>query len=611
MAEFDLDYAPGVVADDSVLTRGGRYIDGDKIRFTRADQGQPFRPELIGGWERLIRTAVTGVCRTVFAWGDNSGRLNIVFGTHSKLMVWRGGGLYDITPYGPPSRLGADPLATTNLSTTVVVTHTAHGYANGIGVKVYGAATTNGIDAANLNGVHTITVINADSYSFVAGASDAASSTAAGGGSGIVVVPQTPLPAGQTHGTGTAGYSTGAYGVGGYGEPSTEEYFPRTWSFGTLGGALVASPRDGAIYLWENDTSERATWLENSPLRNAAILTTPERVVIALGSEEEASPYTYNPRCIRHSDPRDETVWNTDTDTLAREKILEGGGRLVAGRGAGPASFVWTDNEVFLASYVGGLDELYSFDRLGEHCGLAGPNAACVDNQQAYWLQPDLQFMTCSLGGAPSPLENPMRKELADNLSASQRDKIVISTLSKFGEVWMFYPDARDGVGTVGLETSRAMFFSVAHGFWSKALLARTAFCDSGPSDYPIGVDVDGNAFWHERGKSNDGNAISWSLSAGPRYIDSGRQAILIRSFRPDFTDQEGAINLTITTREKPQSPDVTDDDSPHAMSVGDESVEIKVEGCIISWSISGSSGPAAWRLGTPVVEGRPTRRTK
>jgi len=614
MAEFALEYIAGVVADDTVRARGGRYTNADKARFVRAGAGQPLLPELIGGWERLVLQTITGVCRNVFAWTDNSGLLNIAFGTNSHLMVWRGGARYDITPYGPPARLGANPLASSNGTGTVTVTHTAHGYTSGIDVRVYGAATFQGLDAANLNITAEITVINDDSYSFTAGGGDTASGSGSGGGSGIVVVPQTALPEGPVHGTGTAGYGTGGYGVGGYGEPSEEDYFPATWSFGLLGEALVASRRDEAIFIWENDTAARATWLENSPLRNAAILTTPERIVMALGTEEEASPHTYNPRCIRHSDPTDETIWTTDTDTLAREKILEGAGRLVAGRGAGPANFIWTDNELFQAAYVGALDEVYRFDRLGEDCGLAGPNAACVRNQQAFWVTPDIQFMTCGLGGEPSVIESPMRAELEANLAASQKDKIVASTLSKYNEIWFFYPDARDGDGGVGLECSRAMFFSVTDPWWSKAQLARTAFCDAGPADYPVGVDPDGNAYWHERGDTNDGNAISWSLSAGPQYIDAGRQAIWLRSFWPDFTGrggeaQAGSMSLTLYTREFPQSTPETH--GPYTISPGDEAVDLRIDGRIISWDLSGSSGPANWRMGALTFEGKPTRRSK
>lgn len=614
MAQFLLEYAPGIVADDTVLGRAGGYVDADKIRFVRAGAGQPLRPQLIGGYERLTRTAATGIARTVFAWTDNAGDLNIAIGTHSKLLLWTGGLLYDITPYGPPVRLATDALASTNTSGTVTVTHEAHGLTTGDDVRIYGAATFNGLDAANLNGVREITVTGDDSYTFTAGASDTASSTGSGGGSSIVVVPQIELAAGQIHGTGGRGYGTGAYGVGGYGEPSDIEYFPRTWSFGLLGQALVASPREGAIYVWENDTSARATWLENSPLRNASVMTTPERSVVALGTEEEASPHTYNPRCIRHSDPRDETVWITDTDSLAREKILEGAGRVVAGRGAGPANFVWTDNELFQMTYEGALDEVYRFERLGEDCGLAGPNAGCTRNQRAFWLTPDLQTMTCALGGEPQVMDSPMRAELTENLAVSQRDKIVMSTLSRFNEVWMFYPDSRDGDGATGLENSRALFFSAGEGWWSKAQLSRTAFCDAGPADHPVGVDDDGNIYWHERGEAADGGAISWSLEAGPQYIDAGRQAIWLRSFWPDFQGSDGGpmvgpVSLTLYAREYPQSTPVSH--GPYVISPGDEAVDLRVDARILSWKITGSSGPASWRMGTPIVDGKPTRRAK
>lgn len=597
--QYPLEYPPGVVSDDTVLARGGRYVDANYVRWVRG------KPQLVGGFESLIREDLTGICRGAFAWIDNDGRVNLAFGTHQRLQVWRGGELFDITPYGPPSRVGGTaPFSVTNLSATVTVTHTAHGLASG-SHKIYGAVAVGGISADNLNGVRTITVTGVDSYTFTAGA--AANSTTTGGGGAVVIVPQTVIPDGQINGTGTAGYGTGGYGVGGYGQPSDDEYYPRTWSFGVLGQALVASYRGGAAYLWENDGATRAEVIPTAPHRINSIMVTPERVIVALGCEEEVSG-AYNARCIRHSDPDDETLWTTTTDGLAREKILEGAGRVVSGRVAGPANLVWTDNEVWQMEYVGALDEVYRFSRLGEDCGLLGPNAACVRNQRAFWLTPDVQFATVGLGGEPEFIESPMRQELRDNLAPAQRDKVVATTLSAFNEVWFFYPDRRDGI-----ENSRAMFFTVAAGevgaWWSKAEIARTAFVDAGPADYPCGVSVGGRPYWHERGKSADGNRLSWSLEAGPQYVDSGRLAVLIRSFWPDFQNQVGTIQLTLYTREKPQSTPV--EHGPFGMTPDQENVSVRVEGRLVSWKMTGNSSPADFRLGTPIVEGRTTRRAK
>jgi hypothetical protein len=81
------------------------------------------------------------------------------------------------------TRLGANPLATTNGSTLITVTSTAHGLATGQVVLFSGAALTNGIPAAEINTSKTITVVNANSYTI--NSTTAATSTASGGGSSI------------------------------------------------------------------------------------------------------------------------------------------------------------------------------------------------------------------------------------------------------------------------------------------------------------------------------------------------------------------------------------------------------------------------------------------
>ena len=86
---------PGIVSDDTTFSSEGRYADGSNVRFWNG------RPQTIGGWSTYVRTALTGVCRSMLSWVDTSGHTNsIVFGTHSKLQVFSGGGLYDITPSG-------------------------------------------------------------------------------------------------------------------------------------------------------------------------------------------------------------------------------------------------------------------------------------------------------------------------------------------------------------------------------------------------------------------------------------------------------------------------------------------------------------------------------
>ena len=84
--------------------------------------------------------------------------------------------------------LASNPFATTDGSTTVTVTDTGHGLAtdgsqNGREVHFRDAVDTNGIPAQNLNGTRRVTVVDANTYTFVA--AQAATSTGSGGGASI------------------------------------------------------------------------------------------------------------------------------------------------------------------------------------------------------------------------------------------------------------------------------------------------------------------------------------------------------------------------------------------------------------------------------------------
>ena len=76
-----------------------------------------------------------------------------------------------------------DPLRTRGSSTSVEVTHLAHGFAGSESITLENAAATGGISAANLNGARTISsIIDANTYVITAGAS----ATDAEDGGGII-----------------------------------------------------------------------------------------------------------------------------------------------------------------------------------------------------------------------------------------------------------------------------------------------------------------------------------------------------------------------------------------------------------------------------------------
>jgi hypothetical protein len=253
---------------------------------------------------------------------------------------------------------------------------------------------------------------------------------------------------------------------------------------------------------------------------------------------------------------------------------------------------VWTDSALYLGTYTGAVANLWQWDRVGNHCGLIGPNAAVVVGQLGYWLAPSGQFFAYGLGGQPSVLPCPIRAEMVNNTTASQQEKIFAASVAKYGEVWLFYPDGRDGT-----ENSRAVFFNAA-GQWSRSSLKRTAFADSDPARFPIGVDPQGAVFWHEKGQSADGGALSAFIETADQYVGDSQQAMRITDCWPDFQDQVGAVSLTLKTRMRPQDP--LSAYGPHLLTPGLAKKDLRRTARLFKVRFSSQATPSSWRLGTP-----------
>jgi hypothetical protein len=406
--------------------------------------------------------------------------------------------------------------------------------------------------------------------------------------------PQAAFAAGAIDGTGGAGYGTGAYSVGGYSEPSTADFFPRTWALAAWGQQLIANPRGGTLYNWANVTADKAAPLTNAPAKVTHMLVVPQDMIFALGCNQEVSG-AFDPLCIRHSSVRKSTEWHTAAATTAREYVLPGGGRIVAGRVIGSSLLVWTNHSLFLGTYVGSLAQPWRFDRIAGNCGLIGPNAAVVVNQAAYWLGLDGQFYRYGLGGGVESIPCPIRDDLFDNLTPAQADKIVVSSTSRFSEVRWDYPDARDGT-----ENSRYVALSLVGQGWFRGRMARTAMVDAGPSRDPIGVTAGGNVYWHERGQSADGQPLSWSIETADQYL-SEEQTALVLGLWPDVKRQVGPIKVSVTSRFKPQGEETTK--GPYPMVAGENKVDFRASGRLFRLKFDGASVPCFARFGQIAVD--------
>lgn len=402
------------------------------------------------------------------------------------------------------------------------------------------------------------------------------------------ITPASGFTPGQIDGTGGSGYGTGAYGVGNYGEPSTTDYFPLTWSFGTRSfGELYANPRGQGIFKWDNNPANKAALLTGAPAQCNVMLVAFTDQVVALGCTDAGGQF--NPSCIRISDADDPTKWTVATNATAEQHYLKGNSRIVGALPVGRYLFIWTEGELHLASF----SSEWSLEPVGLG-GLAGPNAAVVAGQTAYWISPDLQFWACPLGGAPTIIPCPIRDDFADNVADSQLDKICTAYIAERGEVVWSYPDRRDGS-----ECSRELRLSVLDGAWSRSSMKRTALVGASPS--PVGVSVEGAVYWHERGASADGGVLEGYVETGGQYLDPAERVTVIRGFYPDFRDQTGPIRLTVESRMEPQ--DDWTQIGVYVCAPGQKKVDFMGTGRILRIKVASDSSPAAWRWGKPQVD--------
>ena len=403
------------------------------------------------------------------------------------------------------------------------------------------------------------------------------------------------LTAGNIDSAGGPGWGVGGYGLDVYGGGSGTEWWARTWSLATWGEYLIANPRRGKIYVWDNDTANDATEIAAAPDNVTFTIVTPERQILALGCNEEVST-TFNPLCIRGCDIGDYTDWTTSAANNAFEHILEGSGRIVAGAMLGSYVAVWTDTSCYLGQFIGNAGQAYRFDLVAENCGLIGPNAVTVVNGTAYWLAPDLTPYAWALGSPPAPIACPISAEFVANFENGQIEKTVACSNSRFGEIWFYYPDARDGV-----ENSRYIAVSTLDGAWFRGELARTAATDAGPTTYPVWVDYAGYAYSHENGNDANGGAMTWHITTSDQYLQEAGNRVLIRGVWPDFESQMGTVSLTVDYRAYPQA--TVRSKGPYALAANAEKRDFLADGRIAALTFSGTSAPSFVRFGKPSLD--------
>ncbi len=580
MATFPIELPPGVERSATADQSSGRYYDTNLVRWRQRAL------EPVGGWRQKGTDSAGAGARAIKIWSDNSGQAWIAIGTYRKLLAMdRAGELSDITPIRATTT-PTDPFDTTDTSTTVLVTDTAHGATAGVDVIISGASAVGGI---TIDGTYTVlTVPTANTYTIAH--TSPASATANGGGSVTIKYQMNP---GRLDSDFRGGYGNGNYGVGTYGTPRGDNANPNdvsVWSLDTFGEDLVGvMADDGIICEWGLDVSAPAEAVTGAPTARALVVTA-ERILMALGADG-------NPREVDWSNQEDDTDWTPSTTNYAGDFILQTPGKLMCGRRVRGGTLLLTDVDAHLAEFIG-QPLVYGFRQVGAAgTGIVAQGAiATIDGDSspisAIWMGPQ-GFM--GYNGAVQSIPCPVAPYVFDDINRTQITKVTASHNADFGEVIFYYPS---GSST---ENDRAVRYNYREDWWSIDHDGiRLCGSEKGPLAHPLAVDSTGRILEHEVGLDHED--ADWYAETGPFLIGEGDRNIQVLKVYPDERTL-GDSDVTFLTRFRPNGDE--SEFGPYSLS---EETDVRFTAREVRVRITGTRLAAA-AVGRFKLEGRESSR--
>lgn len=394
------------------------------------------------------------------------------------------------------------------------------------------------------------------------------------------------FPTGRVDSVYQLGYGIASFGSGDYGvqRPGFGLVLEAaTWSMDNFGQLPVfCAPHDGRLLTWDLNAANDATVVTNAPTQNRGVVVTPERFLVALGAGG-------NPRRVQWADQETTTTWTPAATNQAGDFDLQTAGTIMGARRIRGATLIWTDSDLHTMTYIG-TPYVYSFDRVGSFCGVAGPNAMAALDSFAIWMGTNGFFM---YDGVVKPIPCEVQDYVFGDMNKIQAAKIYAGANTTFGEIWWFYPSASS------TENDRYVVYNYRENHWSIGQLSRTAWTGSGVFEYPLATSADGYLYDHERGWTADGTPIVASryALAGPTEIGNGDNVIVARQLLPDEKTQ-GQTKITFKSRFTPEGTEQTF--GPYTLA---PYTDVRFTGRQVSMQVVGNSD-ADWRVGVVRVDG-------
>lgn len=636
MPFIKLQFKPGVNRDQTNYSGEGGWYECDKIRFRSG------YPQKMGGWEKGSSQSFIGVCRQLWSWVTSYSDNLLAVGTNEKLYIEAGGNFFDITPLRTVNPTLDTPdtdncINVSNGSTVVTVNLAAsHGAESGSYVEISGVSgAVGGIPSSELNGNHEITVIDADSFSFVV--STAATSTVSNSG-GTAIIISFEIEPGNAIATAGYGWGVGTWGrdAWGLGTAATPVSLPqRDWWFDNFDNDLVSNIRNGEGYWWARGTAaDPASSLATKAIRLVdyatdegytgasvpikimqLLVSQQDRHLIAFGAVPFGSvdPDDFDPLLIRWADQDTPGDWTPSQTNTAGDLRVSRGSRIVRALPTRQEVLVWTDTHLFTLQFLGTTD-VFGLQEYADNISIVSPRAMASAANITYWMGQDKFY---AYTGRVETLPCTLRNHVFSNFNYGQADQVVSGTNEQWNEIWWFYPDA-----TADYNNSYVVYNHLER-IWYYGTIERTAWLDTPLRDVPTAANTPvnptvgaGYLYDHETGVDDDGLPMVSYIQSNDFDLEDGDQFMLTRRILPDIdfagsTVETPQATLQIRPRNFPGSSfsgDPADSQRVIESTIGayTDQVFIRARARQMALKIQSDTLGANWQIGAPRLDARP-----
>jgi hypothetical protein len=601
----------GAVVNDFVTFSGANAVGGVAAVFINTEQQITFASE-------DFFTFTVGVNATSNATGGGN-TINAAFQINTGLVI-----AVDGTGWGAgawPSYIATaltDPFTCTSPGTTVTVTQTAHGLANGNSVY-FSSISGNvcGIASAPFIKAFSVNVVNANAYTFstvIGGTTYTTSNNGPTGGGVLVSTPISPV----------RGWGAAAdVGV-------TSQL--RLWSNDNFGQDLMIAPRGGGIYYWTaNDgLGARAELLNDVSTNkgfdgdfvpnqtNQILAGVIQRFAIAFGS----NPYdptdpdtTFDPLLVRWSDQENPYEWVPAVTNQSGEYRLNVGSFIVCAESTRQEILVWSDAAIFSMQYLG-PPYVWGFQLLQDNISIMSPNASITVNNITYWMGTDKFFV---YSGRVETLPSSIWQYIFEDINLNQGYQVFAGSNERYNEIWWFY--CSENSNTI----DRYVIYNYVERVWSYGNMNRTFWLDSPLRQYPMAAyPTDSRILYHEANVDDVSGLtpvpIESYIQSSDFDIGDGHNFGFVWRILPDITfngsnSNEPKVTMTVRPRRNSgasyglaDSPDVQSDQNytsqrNYDVQLFDGQVYTRLRGRQMAFRITSTDLGVAWQLGSPRID--------